>query len=75
MAFTLLRDSGFQVEIGCLLESFKNFYPPLKEGSVLKFKILSNINYTYNDLSKILFTFIGHVFIIGSTSFEMIKWN
>lgn len=75
MAFTLLLDSGFQVEIGCLLELFKNFYLPLKEGYVLKLKILSNINYTYNDLSKILFPFIGHVFIIGYTSFEMIKWN
>lgn len=62
MGFTLLLDSGFQVEIEWFLESFKKiFYLPLKEGSILKFKILSNINYTYNDLSKILFTLIGYI--------------
>lgn len=57
--FSSIHD--FRLKIECLLESFKKIYLPLKEGSLLKFKILFNINYKCNDLSKILFTFIGHI--------------
>lgn len=49
-----------RVKTECLLESLKNTYLPLKAGSLLKFRILYNINYKCNDLSKILFVVTGH---------------